>query len=566
MPQTLLGIDIGSYSVKIAEIERSFKGFEFVNFYERRIAYNELLKAEESVAVTLQGMIDDFGLRWDQVICGYPGHKVTARYLSLPFGGLKKISQTLEFELEGYVPFDLEGLVIDYHILNSTKNSSEMLVFYTLKEEFAGWLQLLQNCKVDPKVAAVEGVEFLNLVCLGMVPPDGAYCVLDIGHAKTNLMIARGKTLTFVRSLNLGGKNITQSVQKALGVPPEEAERLKIEMGEILSEEGSQAHDDLSRQVCEKIKERVDELVLQIKQVFFAYQDQMKESVAGIYLCGGTSRIPGLDRYLSSRLKQNVSHIDCTAFPFSRLGKVASHRAVMVPGLALALRGVAQARMPAVDLRQGEFAFKGDIQKLGGSLRHVGISVGLILLLGLSYFGVKHYIFSKQLDLLNGEAAEMVQKVLPKVEEKDIATPAKALKLLQTRKGVMEKRAAKLSEIEGFGVLDMLKEISVKVPARKDIRLDIEDFSLKDGRISLAGKADSFIAVDKIKTALENSGYFEGVTPGSTRKGLSELEYKFEMTMNVTGLQTKQAPKGKEKGKGKGKDKPKTPAPKGEEI
>ena len=102
MPQTIVGIDIGTYSVKVAQIERSFKSFEFVNFFERKIQYNELLKPEESISVTLQGMIDDFGIKWDQAICGYPGQKVSSRVVTLPFGSLKKIDQTLEFELEAF--------------------------------------------------------------------------------------------------------------------------------------------------------------------------------------------------------------------------------------------------------------------------------------------------------------------------------------------------------------------------------------------------------------------------------------------------------------------------------
>src|SRR3989338_8383808 len=157
MPQNVIGIDIGSYSIKIAELERTFQKYEFVNFFERKVQFNELLKPEESITVTLQGMLDDFGLKLDQVICGYPGHKVSSRLVTLPFGNLKKIDQTIEFELENYVPFDLETLVIDYHVLSATKEQSEILVFYTLKDEFSKYLNLLQNCKVDPKIITAQG-------------------------------------------------------------------------------------------------------------------------------------------------------------------------------------------------------------------------------------------------------------------------------------------------------------------------------------------------------------------------------------------------------------------------
>jgi len=227
------------------------------------------------------------------------------------------IKQTLEFELEGHIPFELEKLVIDYHVSQSTKEESKVLSFYTLKEDFTGWLGLLQNCRIDPQVVTSEGIDYLNLVCLSMIPPEGPYAVIDIGHSKTNITLCCGKRLSFVRSIATGGKHLTEAIAKKTGVPLDEAEKMKIEMGGITSDEETEM-DDLSKQVAEAMKETLDELVLNIKQALFSYQDSEGGPVEGIYLCGGTSRLPGLDRYLSLRLKQNVTHIDCTTFHYTK--------------------------------------------------------------------------------------------------------------------------------------------------------------------------------------------------------------------------------------------------------
>ena len=96
-------------------------------------------------------------------------------------------------------------------------------------------------------------------------------------------------------------------------------------------------------------------------------------------------------------------------------------------------------------------------------------------------------------------------------------------------------------EITGIARLSSILsgKVSAKVPARQDIVLDIEDLNVKGERMSLAGRTDSFIAVDKIKAALESSKYFKKVTPGNVGKGVKEGEVKFEMTMDVV-------PKGEE--------------------
>lgn len=551
MPQTLLGIDIGTYSIKIAEIERTFSTFEFVNFYERKIQYNELLKPEESIAVTLQGMVDDFALRWDQVFLGYPGQKTSSRILTLPFGNLRKIDQTLDFELEGFVPFDLDTMVVDYYVLNATKESSDVMVFYTLRDDFVNWLSLIQNCRIDPKIVTIESTEFLNLVCLGMVPPESPYIILDIGHVKTNLLLCTGKKLSFYRSFSMGGFHLTQAIQNKLQVPFEEAERLKVEMGSLSSDEEKEALDDLSRQVSQALELAFEDWLVQVRQVIFAFRGRDKQPVEGIYLCGGTSRLPGLDRFLSQKLKQNVTYIDAATFPFTHLSKVASHRSVMPQGLALGLRGLAARGMPDLNLRQGEFVYKGDVEKLGGTFKHLGVALGIIFLLSLGYFGVKYYVLSREVAALNEQVTKMVSEGLKEASSEKRSSAAVALKLIKTKITNLERRQSALSEIKGALVVDILKDISQKVPARKEMVLDVEEFSIKGNKVNVKGVTDSFISVDKIKTALELSNYLEGVTPGSTRKGIKEDEYKFEMTMDLEMEKTAKSKTPEKKGKAK---------------
>lgn len=531
MAQTIIGIDIGSFSIKIAELKRSFKSFEFNRFFEKKIQYNELLSPEESVSVTLQGMIDDLGLHWDQAICAFPAHKVSSRFLTLPFGNLSKIDQSLEFELEGFVPFDLEQLVIDYHVLNTTKESSDILTFYVLKKDFTEWLQFLQNCHIDPKIITVEGVEFLNLVCLGMIPPEGAYAILDIGHNKTTLSVCLGKKLVLNRAISFGGKQITQMIHQKMGVSLEEAERLKIEMGGI-SMDDSAGLDDLSAQVHRIIQETFEDWMTQVRQVLFAFQDRAGIPVEGLYLCGGSSRIPRIDRYLSARLKQNVTFIDCTTFHFSNLEKVTAHRSLMPEALSLALRSVAQPGMPALNFRQGEFAFKGDVLKLGSTLKHLGVGLGLIFVMGLTYFFLKYFSLSSKRNVLDQQIISMVSQVMTEVPVEKFSSPETTLRLLKSEESKMTDRIQKLSEIRGMILLKVLKEISEKVPPRGEVNLDVEEMNIKDNKLRVTGTVNQLPVVDRMKAAFENSLYFEKVTPGNVRRVRDE-EFRFEMTMDL---------------------------------
>jgi type IV pilus assembly protein PilM len=351
MPHRIIGIDAGSYSVKVAVVERSFRSFSFIEFYERQVQYNELLTSEECVAITIQGLMDDHDLNWDVACIGFPSQRVTSRLLTFPFGSAKKIGQAIQFEIESYIPFDIEDVVIDYATISQTKNLSRVMAVYVQKGDLVKMLSMFDSVNVDARYVCVEGVDQLNLVNLGMVPPEGAYAVIDMGHEKCTVTICQGRSLGYIRAISLAGKAITDAIAKKLGVPHDEAERLKIEMGQLpLVEE--EIVDDISKSVIEAIKGVVDEFLLHLRQTIFTFKETENAPVEGIYLCGGTSRLPGIDRYISDVLKMNVTYLSCTDFHFTNIDRGDAHRHVIPQALALALKGVAGGG-PDINLRKG---------------------------------------------------------------------------------------------------------------------------------------------------------------------------------------------------------------------
>ncbi len=531
MPQRILGIDIGSYSVKVAELSRSFKSFEFTAFYERRVGENELLSREESQAIALQGLIDDHNLQWDAVCVGFPGQLVSSRLLTFPFSSRKKIDQTIEFEIENYVPFHLEEIVLDYAVLSSSKDFSRVVALYTPKGEVAKKLSMFQGISIDPRHMCVEGVELTNLVNLGMVPPEGSFAIIDIGHEKTTVAIFQGKHLGYVRAISIAGKAVTEAIAKRLGVPADEAEKLKIEMGQLGS--GDQiVVDDLSRDVMAAVKQTVDELLLHIRQTIFAYNDMENVPVEGVYLCGGSSRIPGLDSYISDFLKQNVAFLNVTEFHFSRLERAEAHRHVIPQALALALKEVAGPALPDVNFRRGEFAFRGDVEQLGGGLRRAGIALAVIVFLALLNFTVKYYTLKNRVEMIRDNAAQLVLQALPGTAKKAVATTSGALSVIKGKKAETADRIAKLKAAMGLSPLNILKEISELMPPKNEVAIDVEDISIAPDRVTLSGRTGSFETVDKIKMAMEKAENFKNVTTGNVRKG-TKGEIKFDLSMEI---------------------------------
>lgn len=529
MPQTILGIDIGSYSIKIAAIRRSFKSFDLTHFYERRVQYSEAVTPEESQGAALAAVIDENALTWDKAIVAMPGQSVTSRSLTLPFDSRRKIDQTILFELENHIPFDLADIVADYHVVSLKKGSSNTLVFYTPKGQLVKYLTFLGGANLDPYAVCVEGVELANLMNLGMVPPEGGYALVDIGHKKTTITIMNGKEIMHTRVVVAGGLAITEAIARNLHVPLEEAEKLKIELGVVGVPEGA---DDLTRKVASSISEVMDGLALAVRQTLFAIRSEKSEEVKGVYLSGGTSRLVGIDRLISDKLRLNVTFMDCLSFHFLKLEVPEAHSYVMPTAVALALRGVAPATLPDVNFRRGEFVFKGDVEALGAPFKRAAAVLICLAVLALGYFGIKYYSLSKKLDQLNKDSAQLVLNSIPDIGQKPVANTRAALQVIKGRKADLSDKVQKLEELLAQSAIDALADVSRFVPPREELMLEVDTFNLSKGVVKLSGKTISFEAVDKIKGSLEKSGKFKSVTTGNVRKGIKD-EIKFDITLEM---------------------------------
>lgn len=531
MPQRIIGIDIGNYSVKVAVIDRSFKSFAFTEFFERRIQYNELLTPEESVSIAIQGLIDDHNLSWDIAAVNFPSNRVTTRLLTFPFGATKKIDQTIQFEIESYIPFSMEDVLLDYIVVRRTKDSSRVMVVYVQKKEVAKELAMLASVSVDPRFLCIEGIELAELVNLGMVPPEGAFAIIDFGHEKSTVTICHGKSLGYIRAISLAGKAITASIAERLNVPVEEAERIKIEMGRLSLAGEEEMVDEITRGTTAAIRTVMDEFLLHLKQTFFAFRETEGIPVEGIYLCGGTSRIPGLERYISDALKLNVTFLNCADFHFTRMDRADAHRHVVPQALGLAVRGAAGGGLD-VNLRQDEFAYKGDVEELGGSVRRIGIVIGLIIFLSLISFTSKYYSVKRQIDKMHGDIVALVRQALPGTPVRAMNTPKTAMSLIKSKENEVGEKMTQLKGMMGISPMDILKEVSTVLPPRAEFKVDIAELNIVGDRITMSGSVGDFKTVDAFKQVLEKSSMFANITTGDVNKGVKG-EVKFKLSMDT---------------------------------
>ncbi|MBI2343235.1 MAG: pilus assembly protein PilM [Deltaproteobacteria bacterium] len=504
MAQTILGIDVGTYSVKVAEVRRSFNLFQFTNFYERRIQYNEVLSREESIAAALQGVLEDNALTWDSAYAALPSAVIATRILELPFGSTKKIAQTIPFEVEDAIPFDIDQVVIDHHVIEASKEHARILAFYVHRDAVAQTLGFLNAAGVEPQRLCALGVELVNLIHIGLTPPEAPFAIMDIGHEKTIITVCQGKRLVYTRTISIAGRQITEAIARAVDASDDEAERLKIEMGQVSVGE-LPAPDSIPNKVTRAIGDVLEELLLSIRQTLFAYREHAQEMIEGIYLCGGTVRLAGLDQYLSVHLQQNVTFIDCHSFHFSQVDRMDVASEVATGALALALRGVAGSGLPVIDFRRGEFQYRADTERLEGSIRRAIIATVVIIALGVTYFGIRWYSLSQRLALQQSEVTRLVKQTLPRNELQNVATAGDAVRALQREKKEVSSRIETLTTLTSMSVLNVLRRISSGLPPRDAVEINVDKFHYKPDMIRISAEAASSAVIDRVRQSIETS-------------------------------------------------------------
>ncbi len=526
MAQTIVGIDLGSYSVKVCQLERSLRDFELVAFHEQVVTQGTRLSREEAVATALKSILERNSIPLDSVVVNIPAHHLSCRVLELPFNNIKKIEQTIDFELENFIPLPLEDLLVDYHILSIEQERSTVLTAYMPRVRFVKYLDALQAVGVDPRYIGVDSIDLSHIAQVAMVPQNGVYAIIDIGHEKTNICVMDGTKLQYVRSVTVGGLHFTKILQKVFKLNFEKADSLKQDRGKVsYNEEGLD-------QVSRNLKSIAEELVAFIRQTYMGYKQMYSNQAwGGIYLCGGGSKLNGLAEMISSAMRMNVVSLDCLDFVNHHIQEPDSCREAIPTSFAETLKVIFSNKAVKINFRRGEFAFKRDIKALGGEIKQAAFLVVLVFLLGLFHFGFSYYTLQSRIKSADGLVGKDVVKQLPEFKSSS-GSAKKLLSSLSSKMSELQTELDLLNPAAQARVLPLLLEISTKIPSREEVPIDVDDFSFTGDHVRIEGRTNSFEAVDKIKNSIGNSGYFKNVVTQNVSKGVRD-EIKFSLSMDV---------------------------------
>jgi type IV pilus assembly protein PilM len=540
--QKIIGLDIGSYSIKAVEIINSFKTYEIVNFYEKVIPTDSELSNEELLPLCMEQLFRENNLVADRIIAAMPGQYISSRVMPFGFSDAKKIRESIYGEVEDRVPFDLEDMIVDHQILGTSAGSTMVLVVMTRKNFLQTFLEHLERININPKLVDVDSLALYNLTSFLKIEPSQVAAIVDVGHEKTSVCIVQDGILRMFRSIKHGGKAITEFLSRDLEVGYNEAQEVKHRVSRVVwRDEDPLGLSEADLRIARRIGLSANAIVKELGRTFYAFKTWEKTPITKIFISGGTAKIIGFDEYFADQLGVEVEKSGLFDTNLQIDDSLRAHKEIIPQSVSIGLRAVTGVkRHSQINLRKGEFAYSQDYEALlkvtTGILKY--LSVG-ILLVTFSY--ISQYVFYKsQINGLQEEFVKDYVKQIPdakkKLSGKSISASGGFAKIRsqafdRMHSDINQRRKA-LGDFQqaaaGAGALIALKDISTTLP--KTIKLEVTSYEYNinpdlSGRVVLKGETDGFGTMSQIIEALKKNPSFQevkekssGAKPGTDNK------------------------------------------------
>ncbi len=304
------GLDLSDLSLKAAFLERdraidTLTSFGSVPLPPGAVSDGEILQ-EQTVINAIGALLEKTGpekITTNQVVCSLPEVKAFLRVIHLPVMSEAEAKEALKWEIEANIPLTLDQVYYDSQVLSRNlsgeKNKMSALmvaVSRTVVDQFVGTLEAAGLEVVGLETESIAQARSL----LSEQETDQTTLIVDIGDRRTSFLISIGNTPCFTSSIPLSSQAVTDTISKAMRIPFEEAEAIKIAYGI-----GSpMKKDTLFRAVAPVIESLVIEIEKSI--AFFINDLGYSSTIDTVVLCGGGSNMSGLLPYLAQRLNMSV--------------------------------------------------------------------------------------------------------------------------------------------------------------------------------------------------------------------------------------------------------------------
>ncbi|MEK7100395.1 MAG: type IV pilus assembly protein PilM [Patescibacteria group bacterium] len=319
----MLGIDIGSKSIKVIELIKSgtvwsLKSSGAVGYAGVSPDKATLDSDYTAVSEVLKKIITQIGVSSKDVNISLPEALVFTRVIKFPLLTDEEVASAVKWEAEQYIPIPVADAVVQYTILerNQSLASVSVLLVAAPKAVVEKYAKVVKLAGLTPISAETE----LTALARSLSPTKGVTLLLDLGSSATDMSIVKDLNTVFTRSIPVAGEAFTRAVSQSLGIEAIQAEEYKKTYGlspDQLEGKVKKALEPIFRVIIDEIK----------KAIHFYQTDEGGDVPTAIIITGGASVMPDIVPFLTENL--NIETI--VGNPFGKINLDPETAKTLVP-------------------------------------------------------------------------------------------------------------------------------------------------------------------------------------------------------------------------------------------
>lgn len=299
---SVLGIDIGSHSIKIVEVAKSGAKSKLLAAGSIATPPGALTSNssadQEAIAVAVKKLLKDTGATSREANIALPESQVFTRVIDVPQLSSRELASAIKWEAEQYVPLPLDQVNLDFSVLRDSKQTGkptmEVLLVAAPKALIERYLTLLELAELAPiaiETEIIAAARALSRTSLNLK----TVLIASLGAQTTDFAILQDGILAFTRSISSGGEALSRALAQKLEFDVSQAEEYKKTYGLETNK--------LEGKIVEAVKPIMDTIIGEMKRAVAFYAERYpNRRIEAILLSGGTAKLPGMVVYIATEM------------------------------------------------------------------------------------------------------------------------------------------------------------------------------------------------------------------------------------------------------------------------
>ena len=300
----VVGCDVGSSAIKIVELKPLKSGeFQLLHAAIADLSPEAIVDGaimDSSLVVeALSRLIAENNIKNANFGGSLSGHSVIIKKIQLPSMTDAELAESIQWEAEQYIPFDINDVNLDYVVLESDAGDTmDVLLVAVKKDRIADYTSVIVQAGKEPVLVDVDVFAVQNAFESNYSSRGETVALVNVGASVMNINVLHDGNSVFWRDVAFGGNLYTEAIQREFNLPREDAEKLKLgeEVGQVTRQQVDSVLGAASEDLAAELQKTVD---------FFIATSSV-DRLDRVMLSGGGALVANLESILQERFQVNV--------------------------------------------------------------------------------------------------------------------------------------------------------------------------------------------------------------------------------------------------------------------